>query len=184
MADKDELKNHKLRVEFTIPETSPAAGPFSSATPRTPIAPGSSADASRTRPSVDTATSRSAATGANTSGASHALEVPGSPESIFAELQSLRKKYDAVVEYTVHLTAERDYHFTQLEEMKKEIAKEKAKKRMQGEGATAGGAAVGTTGAKKDGRSDKQVTVQQGFSFLVVILVAVISFFVARYTKA
>jgi hypothetical protein len=30
------------------------------------------------------------------------------PESIFGELQNLRKKYDAVVEYTVNLTAERD----------------------------------------------------------------------------
>jgi hypothetical protein len=28
---------------------------------------------------------------------------------------------------TVHLTAERDYHFSQLEELKKEVAKEKAK---------------------------------------------------------
>jgi hypothetical protein len=32
-----------------------------------------------------------------------------------------------VVEDTVHLSAERDYHFSQLEELKKEAAKEKAK---------------------------------------------------------
>jgi hypothetical protein len=37
------------------------------------------------------------------------------PESIFGELQNLRKKYDAVVEYTVHLTAERDLMVQKLE---------------------------------------------------------------------
>jgi hypothetical protein len=115
---------------------------------------------------VDTAgSSRAAATGG-------AEEVPGSPESIFTELQSLRKKYDAVVEYTVHLTAERDYHFSQLEELKREIAREKAKKK-----------SMNTDGSSSGKGHDQQVTVQQGFSFFVVILVAVLSFFVARYTK-
>lgn len=158
-ADKDELKNHKLYVQFTVPT------PTEHSAPRTPN--------QAARPSVDTAgTSRP--TGGN---AGTHEEVPGSPESIFTELQSLRKKYDAVVEYTVHLTAERDYHFSQLEQLKREIAKEKEKKKMMNpDGSSSSG----------KGGNDQQGKVQQaqrGFSFFVVILVAVLSFFVARYTK-
>jgi hypothetical protein len=67
---------------------------------------------------------------------------------------------------TVHLTAERDYHFSQLEELKKEAAKEKAKN---------------LDGSYSSGKGpDQKVTVQQGFS----LLVAMLSFFVARYIKA
>lgn len=36
------------------------------------------------------------------------VEKQGTPEAVFAELQATRKKYDAVVEYTLTLTAERD----------------------------------------------------------------------------
>jgi hypothetical protein len=152
-ADKDELKNHKLHVQYTVH------------TPSDPSAP--STPNQTARPSVDTA-------GSSRPAGAHD-EVPGSPESIFTELQSLRRKYDAVVEYTVHLTAERDYHFSQLEELKKEVAKEKAKKKM-----------MNSDGSSSSGKGgpDQKVTVQQGFSFFVVILVAVLSFFVARYTKA
>jgi hypothetical protein len=48
----------------------------------------------------------------------------GSYEAVFTELQTLRKKYDAVVEYTVHLTAERDTIVAQLEEAKNSYAKD------------------------------------------------------------
>ena len=51
------------------------------------------------------------------------------PNVLLAELQALRKKFDAVVEYTVHLTAERDSIFTQLEGAQRELIKEKAKKK-------------------------------------------------------
>lgn len=42
------------------------------------------------------------------------------PETIFGELQNLRKKYDAVVEYTVHLTAERDLMVQRLEQAERD----------------------------------------------------------------
>ncbi len=45
------------------------------------------------------------------------------------ELQNLRKKYDGVVEYTVHITAERDNLLQQLEVAQKELNKEKAKRK-------------------------------------------------------
>ena len=97
-------------------------------------------------------------------------DLPGSPEAMFAELQSLRKKYDAVVEYTVHLTAERDYHFTQLEDLRREFSREKAHKKTPNESTL-----------KRGGVKEEKPVVQQGFSFVVVALVAIISFLVARY---
>jgi hypothetical protein len=48
MADGVKIKQHTLRVEFILPENTPAAGPFSSSTPTTPIDPGSSMEASET----------------------------------------------------------------------------------------------------------------------------------------
>jgi regulator of replication initiation timing len=53
------------------------------------------------------------------------------PDNLYAELQNLRKKYDAVVEYTVHLTAERDTVLQRLEEAQKELARETTRKRSQ-----------------------------------------------------
>jgi hypothetical protein len=40
------------------------------------------------------------------------------------ELKNLRKKYDTVVEYTVHLTAERDLVIAQMSELKKQLNRE------------------------------------------------------------
>jgi hypothetical protein len=56
-------------------------------------------------------------------------DAPVSSDAMLAELLSLRKKYDAVVEYTVHLTAERDTIVAQLEEVQREYAKEKSRKK-------------------------------------------------------
>lgn len=94
------------------------------------------------------------------------------PETILSELQTLRKKYDAIVEYTVHLTAERDYHFTALEALRREYSKEKSKKK------------AGDTPTKKDTKTTDKVVVQQGFSLLVVLLVGLVSFIIARYTAS
>lgn len=51
---------------------------------------------------------------------------PGSPGAgaPSSDLEALKTKYDAIVEYTVHLTAERDMIVTQLEVMKKEYNNE------------------------------------------------------------
>jgi hypothetical protein len=115
-------------------------------------------------------------------------EVPGSPEAIFAELQSLRKKYDAVVEYTVHLTAERDYHFTQLEELRREYSKEKSRKKTSDtvvNGSTTGSSSSSSnSGAKKSDKLTEKKTEQQGFSLLVVILVGLLSFLLARFMNS
>lgn len=94
----------------------------------------------------------------------------------------MRKKYDAVVEYTVHLTAERDYHFTQLEELKKQVQNEKMKKSKQN--VSTNGQNMGSdsmTRMQGEHSGKREVIVQQGFSFIVVIIVAVISFLIAKY---
>lgn len=95
-----------------------------------------------------------------------------SPDAIFVELQTLRKKYDAVVEYTVHLTAERDAIVSQLDTASRELAKEKSRKRAD---------AAGGAGAKGDkGGADKKVA-EKGFSLFVVLFVALLCFLLGKY---
>jgi hypothetical protein len=105
---KDDRKNIKLKVEFRYPEQSSVR---SSSADR-----GFGPDAFRAgvarKPSTDDSAS-----------------VANTPELMLTELQNMRKKYDAVVEYTVHLTAERDAIVAQLENLQRELNKEKAKKK-------------------------------------------------------
>ena len=56
--------------------------------------------------------------------------IQNSPEIILAELLTLRKKYDAVVEYTVHLTAERDTIVSKLDELQREYSRELSRKKV------------------------------------------------------
>lgn len=99
----------------------------------------------------------------------------GTPEALLAELQSLRKKYDAIVEYTVHLTAERDYHFSQSEEKRnaEEKLREKSKKKMADVPKSKAG----------DKMMDKKLNAATGVSPFIVILVAFIFFFLGRWLK-
>lgn len=153
---KEEKKNNKLKVEFHYPDNE-------------------SAEASSVHNDIPSISQnidnvRSRLTKVATSPKKQMDENPGSPEAIFAELQALRKKYDAVVEYTVHLTAERDYHLAQLEDLRKEYSKEKSKKKL-------------ADAPKKYDKSNEKKIEQQGFSLLVVIVVALIAFLVARFIK-
>ena len=82
------------------------------------------------------------------------------------------------MEYTVHLTAERDYHFTQLEELKKEINKEKLKKKSS---YPSGNQNNGSDGQVQ--QQQLQTVKKEGFPFIVVLIVAFLSFLLARYTS-
>ncbi len=148
----------KLKVEFTIADPAIQSSDISNFTSTDPLSISQSVDNIRSRVSRS---SNSVSTPRTMD------DLPGSPEAILAELQGLRKKYDAVVEYTVHLTAERDYHFAQLEELRREFSKEKSRKKPNE-----------VTPNKKS--MDKKEE-QQGFSLLVVILVGIISFLIARF---
>lgn len=85
-----------------------------------------------------------------------------SSDAIFSELQTLRKKYDAVVEYTVQLTAERDTIVSQLEDAKR------SKK---------------TPLSPRKGDRIVEKKVVQGFSLLSLIVVALLSFVAGKYVK-
>jgi len=138
-------------VEFTYPDAS-TTGPFSD--------PGASAAGARRAPTsvsenVENVRSRLSAGGEGNSSTPSRTADEGialgatNPDAIFGELQGLRKKYDAVVEYTVHLTAERDAIVSQLEASQRELTKEKSRKK----GDTAAAAGSG----KNDKTVDKKV---------------------------
>ena len=98
-----------------------------------------------------------------------------SPESLFAELQNLRKKYDAVVEYTVHLTAERDSIVQRLDETEKELTREVGRRRAA--------QSESPKGARKTDKNAEKKVAQRGFSLTAVLLAALICFLVGRYYK-
>lgn len=98
-----------------------------------------------------------------------------SPEAMFAELQNLRKKYDAVVEYTVHLTAERDAIVSQLETSQRELVKEKSKKKA---GAPADSSTDKSEVAERTTRDRKG---EKGFSLFVILFVALLCFLLGKY---
>lgn len=145
---KDDRKSVKLKVEFTYPDTS--AGPFSdpssaSSTRRAPASVSENVENVRSR--LSAGGEGSAATPGRNADEGIALGATN-PDAIFGELQGLRKKYDAVVEYTVHLTAERDSIVSQLESSQRELTKEKNRKK--GDSAAAAG------NGKNDKTTDKK----------------------------
>lgn len=149
---KDEKKNIKLKVDFKFPENlqpSPYLQPPTTANTE-------NLDVMRNK--------------INPKPSDHNVPAGSSPEVIFSELQNLRKKYDAVVEYTVHLTSERDSIVNQLEVVQRELNKEKSKKR------------DGSSGTGKNDKNEKRV-VEKGFSLFVVILTAIICFILGKYFK-
>jgi len=84
------------------------------------------------------------------------------------ELEALKKKYDAVVEYTVHLTAERDTILAQLEVAQRQLASNSTNNKR----ATDPARPVKT----KDGEQKTQ-----GYPFYFLILAAVLFFFVGKH---
>lgn len=152
---KDDRKSVKLKVEFTYPDAS--AGPFSdpnaSAARRAPTSVSENVENVRSRLSAggDGASSTPSRNNADEGIALGATN----PDAIFGELQGLRKKYDAVVEYTVHLTAERDAIVSQLEASQRELTKEKNRKK----GDTAAAAGSGKNDKTVDKKAVEKVSV-------------------------
>lgn len=139
----------KMKVEFTYPDVtkSNTEANRGNAAGRSPL-PTVSENVETVRSRLSAASDQAAAA---VSASSREDGVSAtSPDAMFAELQTLRKKYDAVVEYTVHLTAERDAIVSQLETANRELTKEKTKKR---------GDSIGSAGSggKNDKGSDKKV---------------------------
>lgn len=148
---KDDRKNIKLKVDFKFPEAT-ASTASSAPAPSTIVLGGVASESNDLRARLSAEANASApasrTTREETTGSSSPF-VTHSPDILFTELQSLRKKYDAVVEYTVHLTAERDAVVQQLETSQRELLKEKSKKK-SGESGAAGGAAAQSAGNAVD----------------------------------
>mmetsp|Transcript_14386 Transcript_14386/g.33238 ORF Transcript_14386/g.33238 Transcript_14386/m.33238 type:complete len:232 (-) Transcript_14386:1226-1921(-) len=91
--------NKKLQVRHTVVERSPSS----------------------TAPAPNAAPTRSLET--NLAAMEHM-----SPEQMFAEVSSLRRKYDELVSFSVNLTAERDILNNTLEQTKRDLNRETAKR--------------------------------------------------------
>lgn len=131
----------KMKVEFVYPDHNPPAGRSAGVANKVPSSVAEGVENVRNRL-------------ARSTGDNDAASLGNSPELILTELQNLRKKYDAVVEYTVHLTAERDSIVGQLEVAQKELNREKLRKKSEGQTAT------------KDKNEKKGVQVRFLFAFV------------------
>lgn len=122
--NKDDKRNIKLKVEFIYPDHTPTVSRGPTVSNNIPTSVSENVDSVRNRLTRNAAEADSVTTS-------------GNPDLILVELQNLRKKYDAVVEYTVHLTAERDSIVGQLEAAQKELTnRDKQRKKVDGSVAT------------------------------------------------
>ena len=172
-ASKTEKRNQKLKVEFNLID---AVSEDSQMVPPTPTI----------AENVEMVRNRISNLENSSDGkhVHHPIDLNGNPDAIISELQSLRKKYDAVVEYTVHLTAERDYHFSQLEEVRREYAREKSRRKSGSDGSSNNNSgSMKQRGAEKGSAGGEKAEVQQGFTLLTMIIMAVLVFVLARYTS-
>lgn len=156
---KDDRKNIKLKVDFKYPDATAASTPSSGkSTTMPPVS-----ENVRSKLSVDNPSNTPSANGTGDE---------SSMGNNLAELQALRKKYDAVVEYTVHLTAERDAIVSQLDTSQRELAKEKNGKRKDS----------GKLDSKSEsGQGGDRKTVEKGFSLFVVLFTALVCFLIGKY---
>ncbi len=98
-----------------------------------------------------------------------------SAEQMFAELSSLRRKYDELVSFSVNLTAERDILNNTLEQTKRDLNREMASRvalENKGGGGAGSGARRNTSGATSS--SSKSL-----FSLLFQLLVVAVACFLA-----
>jgi len=94
------------------------------------------------------------------------------PEQMFMEISSLRRKYDELVTFSVNLTAERDILNNTLEQTKRELNREIAKKGQKDKnGAGAGGSSDGDIAVASKGKG--------GIGFLAFLFMMVVVFLVA-----
>eukprot|EP01033_Poteriospumella_lacustris_P000206 gene206-139_t len=152
--NKDDKRNVKLKVEFIYPDHTPTVSRGPTVSNNIPASVSENVDSVRNRLTRNAAEADS-------------VTASGNPDLIMVELQNLRKKYDAVVEYTVHLTAERDSIVGQLEAAQKELTnRDKQRKKIDGSVAT---------------KKDNAETLAQGFSLFAVLATALICFLLGKY---
>ena len=94
-------------------------------------------------------------------------------------LYHLLPSYDpyATVEYTVSLTQDKDDIVSQLEQTQRDLRRERATVESAGKG---NGKGTATKNGGKGGGVDKKI-VEKGFSFLVLLFVAVLAFVAGKF---
>ncbi len=115
--------NKKLQVKLTVAASSTTAGSVAAVTPK------GMGTTSQHKPSLDSMT----------------------PEQMFAEITSLRRKYDELVTFSVNLTAERDILNNTLEQTKRDLNREIARSRDNKSGTGGAGGVVGIASEAIDG---------------------------------
>lgn len=111
---KDDRKMTRLKVQFEYPESAKSSA--ASTTGESTDAGGNNSNKDKNRSSSNHAMS--------SSGGEGDLVIDSSYEACWAELQSLKQKYDQVRDYTVHLTADRDSLVAKLERIQSEMAQD------------------------------------------------------------
>ena len=98
-----------------------------------------------------------------------------SPEQAYEEIATLKRKYEELVAFSVNLTAERDILNNTLEQTRRDLNREIASRQaLEKHGANAGG-----QGANGSQEKSKGNTSSGGMSINTLILVGILSFFMA-----
>lgn len=107
-------------------------------------------------------------------------------ENILEDLEKLKERYDAMIQYTVSLTSERDSLVLSLENAQREKAKEAARLKKEASGASsprsAGGDVAGA-GAAAQTRSKTQTFNFLEVPFYFMVLAAFLAFVVGKMIK-
>jgi hypothetical protein len=162
---KDDKRNIKLKVEFITPNSNNNSSAQRRDNQEDGLPQALSSGSSAPTPSIPSSHSSSNSVAAS------------SPEAVFAELQGLRKKYDAVVEYTVSLTQVKDDIVSQLEQTQRDLRRERASNETLMKGGVVKGAGRDST---KNVKVEKK-NIEKGFSFLVVLFVALAAFVAGKF---
>eukprot|EP00567_Pseudictyota_dubia_P017147 CAMPEP_0197436834 /NCGR_PEP_ID=MMETSP1175-20131217/4208_1 /TAXON_ID=1003142 /ORGANISM="Triceratium dubium, Strain CCMP147" /LENGTH=364 /DNA_ID=CAMNT_0042966217 /DNA_START=68 /DNA_END=1162 /DNA_ORIENTATION=- len=88
------------------------------------------------------------------------------PDQMFAEIASLRRKYDELVSFSVNLTAERDILNNTLEQTKRDLNREMAAR-----------SALENSGGARGGGTKSEKSKGGGLSILQILVVALVFFF-------
>mgnify|MGYP003385672062 FL=1 len=179
-------KNIKLRVEFVYPDTMASSGDVR------PRGGGKEEPIRSTSENVDLIRKSLAAGGTSPSSGQRGTGggTPSSPSAAGIydanDLQILKSKYDTIVEYTVHLTAERDMIAAQLDVLKREYSnmneQNKKKEKEKDKDGKSSPRKGGKGGREGEGQQDAAVQQSRGFSVVVLLLIAFVSLLLGRYS--
>jgi len=98
---------------------------------------------------------------------------PVNDRAVFQELQALRKRFDAILEYTCHLTQERDVMASQIKELKRQQVRRATNTDEPG---------GGEGGEGELPLTDKGPT--SGFSLFFLVLISLVAFFLGRFLRS